>query len=108
MEPVNTTILKSLETSLINYLLQKKEVEEKVSGGFRRVRGLVLSLKKNNYDKYVVVVQIGMCECQFNAYNGLKEQGSIFGIERLIVDWLQRPSVIESIKSFVNNDVHSH
>lgn len=46
MDPKNKVMLKELETSLINFLLQKKEVEDKVSGGFRRVRGLVLSLKR--------------------------------------------------------------
>lgn len=47
-----------------------------------------------------------MCECEFNMVNGLKERGSIWGIERYIRDWYERPSVREAFKSCLYNDHH--
>ena len=87
--------IESLEQSLIQFLLTKREVDEKVSGGFRRVKGLSLKLDLRNE------VEIGMCEAAFDAITGYKERGSCFGIERLIVDWFQRPSIRLEIDNYL-------
>lgn len=93
--------LSQLEQSLINFLTQKKEVEEKVAGGARRVRGLTMGLDLKDEKKPCFSVQIGMCEAVFNANNGLKEKGNCFGIERFIIDWYSRPSVNHEMKMVI-------
>lgn len=93
--------LAQLEQSLINFLTQKKEVEEKVAGGSRRVRGLTMGLDLRDEKKPCFSVQIGMCEAVFNANNGLKEKGNCFGIERFIIDWYSRPSVNHEMKTVI-------
>ncbi len=93
--------LTELEQSLINFLCQKKEVEEKVSGGTRRVRGLSMGLDLKDPKKPYFTVQIGMCEAGFNALTGLKEKGSCFGLERYIRDWFERPTVKHTFKVLV-------
>ena len=90
-----------MEQSLINFLVSKKDVDDKVSGGARRVRGLSINinLKENTFG-----VQIGMCEAQFNGTSGLKERGNCFGLERYIRDWYERPSIkLEMDKIFQAN-----
>lgn len=94
--------LLGLEQSLIQFLTNKKEVDDKVAGGFRRVRGLSLSLDTRNPKKPLFTVQIGMCEAAFDILTGYKERGSCFGIERLIIDWYSRPSVREEIKTYIS------
>ena len=93
--------LTELEQSLVNFLCQKKDIEEKVSGGSRRVRALTLNINTKNPKQPIFTVQIGMCEAAFNAMNGLKEKGSCFGLERYIRDWYSRPSVSNEIQGFV-------
>ena len=104
MERVYESVIKALETSLINFLLQKKDIEDRVMGGARRVRSLEFSIKTDNPKKPIFIVSIGVCACQFNALNGLKEQGSIFGLERYIRDWFERSSVCDAIKAYIYND----
>lgn len=87
--------LNELEQSLINFLVSKPDVDKKVSGGARRVRGLSMNVNKNDC---TFSVQIGMCEAQFNAKSGLKERGNCFGLERYIRDWYERPSVKQEIE----------
>lgn len=91
-----------LEQSLINFLCQKKDIEQKVNGGARRVRGLSMSFDVKDEKKPCFSVQIGMCEATFNANNGLKEKGNCFGLERYIADWFQRPSVNHEVKSIIS------
>ena len=93
--------LSQLEQSLINFLCQKKEVEERVAGGARRVRSLSMGLDVKDEKKPCFSVQIGMCEAVFNINSGLKEKGNCFGIERLIIDWFSRPSVNHELKMLV-------
>lgn len=93
--------IESLEQSLIQFLLTKREVDEKVSGGFRRVKGLSLKLDLRNEKRPMFTVEIGMCEAAFDAITGYKERGSCFGIERLIVDWFQRPSIRLEIDNYL-------
>ncbi len=104
VEKIYESVIKALETSLINFLLQKRDIEDRVMGGARRVRSLEFSIKTDNPKKPLFIVSIGMCACQFNALNGLKEQGSIFGLERYIRDWFERPSVHDAIKAYIYND----
>ena len=104
MEKSYASVVKALETSLINFLLQKKDVGDRIIGGTRRIRGLEFSIKADNPKKPIFIVSIGMCQCQFNAFNGLKEQGSIFGLERYIRDWFERPSVHDAIKAYIYKD----
>lgn len=94
--------LAGLEQSLIHFLTSKKEVDEKVAGGHRRVRGLSLNLDLRNPKKPLFTVQIGMCEAAFDAITGYKERGSCFGIERYIIDWYSRPSVRDEMKAFLS------
>ncbi len=93
--------LSQLEQSLINFLTQKKEVEEQVAGGARRVRGLTMGLDLRDEKKPCFSVQIGMCEAVFNINSGLKEKGNCFGLERYIIDWFSRPSVNHELKMVV-------
>ena len=92
--------LSGLEQSLINFLSQKKDIEEKVTGGMRRVRGLTMGLKIDAR-KVVFTVQIGMCEASFSTTTGLKERGSCFGLERYIRDWYERPTVNYEMRTIV-------
>lgn len=94
------TIISELEQSLIQYLMDKKDVETKVTGGSRRLRSLSFKIitKKEPYFS----VQIGMLEAVFSAVSGLKEKGSCYGIERYIRDWFLRPSVSDTIRNYVN------
>ncbi len=82
-----------LEQSLIQYLCQKPEVEERVNGGARRVRSLSISFDARNPQKPSFSVQIGMFEVTFNAITGMKEKGSCYGLERYIIDWYLRPGI---------------
>jgi hypothetical protein len=94
-------IIASLERSLIDYLSTKKDVEEKVNGGFKRVRGLSLSIDRKNPKHPYFNVQIGICEASFNTVNGLKERGNCFGLEKHIRDWFERSSVQADIQSYL-------
>ena len=85
--------LQSLEQSLINFLLRRKDIEEKVNGGARRVKSLSLKIDTRNLKHLTFAVQIGMMEAKFNMADGLKEQGNCYGIDRYIRDWYQQPSV---------------
>ena len=93
--------LAGLEHSLIQFLTSKKEVDEKVAGGHRRVRGLSIGLDLRNPKKPLITVQIGMCEAAFNVKNGLKERGNCFNLERFVRDWFERPTVSAAIEKFV-------
>jgi len=92
--------LNELEQSLINFLCSKKEIENLVSGGARRVRSLSFKITKKD-GKPCFTVQIGMFEAVFNTETGLKESGNIFGCERFIRDWYERPSVNFAIKQYI-------
>lgn len=94
-------VIAELEQSLINLLCSKPEVEEKVPGGIRRVRGLTFNIDVKNPKNPSFTVQIGMCEAIFNVTNGLKERGNCFGLERFIRDWYERPTVSNTIAKFV-------
>lgn len=85
--------LQNLEQSLINFLLRRKDIEEKVNGGARRVKSLTLKIDARNPKHITFSVQIGMMEAKFNIEDGLKEQGNVYGIDRYIRDWYQQPSV---------------
>lgn len=96
-------IVSELEQSLINFLTSKPEIEEKVSGGAKRVRGLTFNIDVKNPKNPSFTVQIGMCEAMFNVTNGLKERGSCFGCERFIRDWYERPTVGNAILKYVQD-----
>lgn len=98
-------LLSGLEQSLINFLSQKKDIEEKVNGGARRVRSLTLSVNIKDPKKVTFAVQIGMCEASFNINTGLKEKGSCFGLERYIRDWFERPTVSQEFKTYIQQKV---
>ena len=98
-------IISELEQSLINFLTTTKaeEVEQKVSGGIRRVKGLTFNIDVKNPKNPSFTVQIGMCEAKFNVQNGLKEQGNCFSLERYIRDWYERPTVGAAILKYVQD-----
>lgn len=96
-------IISELEQSLINFLTSKKDIEEKVSGGAKRVRGLTFNIDVKNPKNASFTVQIGMCEASFNVTNGLKEKGNCFGLERYVRDWFERPTVSGAISKYVQN-----
>ncbi len=100
-------VITELEQSLINLLTSKKDIEEKVSGGAKRVRGLSFNIDVKNPKSPFFTVQIGMCEAAFNVNNGLKERGSCFGLERYIRDWYERPSVSSAILKYVEKSKHN-
>ncbi len=92
-----------LEQSLIQYLCTKQEVEDRVSGGFRRVRSLSITFDIRNPQKPSFSVQIGMCEVTFNALTGMREKGHCFGIERYIIEWYLRPTVNSEIMFLIRS-----
>ncbi|MCD7740370.1 MAG: hypothetical protein LUH11_03375 [Candidatus Gastranaerophilales bacterium] len=94
--------LSSLEQALINFLCSKKEIEEKVSGGSRRIRGLTFDIDMRNPKQPLFTIQIGMFEAAFNCRNGLKERGSCFGLERYIRDWFERPGIKGEIQNYIS------
>lgn len=94
-------IIAELEQSLINFLCSKPEVDVKVSGGIKRVRGLTFNIDVKNPKNASFTVQIGMCEAAFNVKNGLKERGNCFNLERFVRDWFERPTVSAAIEKFV-------
>lgn len=94
-------VIAELEQSLINLLCSKPEVEVKVSGGIKRVRGLTFNIDVKNPKNASFTVQIGMCEAAFSVKNGLKERGNCFGLERFIRDWFERPTVSTAIAKYV-------
>lgn len=96
-------IIAELEQSLINFLCSKKEIEQKVSGGAKRVRGLTFNIDVKNPKNPSFTVQIGMCEAAFNVQTGQKEKGSCFGCERYIRDWFERPTVSGAIDKYVRD-----
>lgn len=98
-------IIAELERSLINYLMNKKEVEKKVIGGFRRIRGLTFNIVTKNITNTYFSVQIGMCEAIFNPITGIKERGNCFGIERIIRDWFERSSIQLKIKEVIKKQL---
>ena len=86
-------VIVELEHSLINFLSNKKELDKKIIGGLRRLRGLTFNIITKTVTSTYFSVQIGVCEATFNPINGLKEKGSCYGIERYIRDWFDRPSI---------------
>ena len=96
-------VITELEQSLINFLVSKPEVETKVNGGIKRVRGLTFNIDVKNPKNPSFTVQIGMCEAVFNTANGLKERGSCFNVERFVRDWFERPTVSGAIAKYVQD-----
>jgi len=96
-------VLKELEQSLINFLTTRQDIEEKVNGGARRVKGLTFNINVKNPKNPSFTVQIGMCEASFNVQNGQKIQGSCFGCERYVRDWFERPTVSTAIEKYVKD-----
>lgn len=96
-------IISELEQSLINFLTSKKDIEEKVSGGAKRVRGLTFNIDVKNPKNASFTVQIGMCEAAFNVSSGLKEKGNCFGLERYVRDWFERPTVSDAISKYIQD-----
>ncbi len=96
--------LAGLEQSLINFLTSKRDIEEKVTGGARRIRSLTFNIDFRDPKKTVFTVQIGMCEASFSCTTGLREKGSCFGLERYIRDWFERPSVMSEIKLYISSN----
>ena len=94
-----------LEHSLINFLVSKKDIDEKVSGGKRRVRGLTLNINANDTNNPYFSIQIGMLEALFNVSNGLKIRGNCFGLDRFIRDWFERPSIQFKIEEIVRKQI---
>ncbi len=100
-EAAKSPIILELEQSLINHLCSKKDIELRVNGGARRVKGLTLSINVKNPKNPFFTVQIGICEAAFDIQNGQKIQGSCFGCERYIRDWFERPSVNLTMWNYV-------
>lgn len=96
--------LASLEQSLINFLTSKKDIEEKVNGGSKRVRALTFNIDLKDPKHALFTVQIGMCEASFSCTSGLKEKGNCFGLERYVRDWFERPSVTNEIKLYISSN----
>ena len=92
-EKVKSNKIKILEQSLIEFLMNKKDLEEKMGTGYRRVRSLQLSFNKKDPKHITFVVQMGMFSAEFDIKSGLKEKGSCFGLERYIRDWAERDSI---------------
>ena len=82
-----------LESSLINSLLQKTDLEAKTGVDGRRIRTINLYVNNKNPKHITFIVTMGMFSAEFNVANGLKEKGSCYGLERYISDWAERESV---------------
>ena len=99
-------IITELEQSLIHLLSTRKELDDKVPGGLRRLRALTFNVDVKNPKNPFFTIQIGICEASFNITTGLKEKGSCFGIERYIRDWYERPSVKNAVQKIVEDAKH--
>ncbi len=89
-----------LEQSLIQYLSSKHDIDDKVPGGQRRVRGLTFKITRNVKEPSFSV-QIGIMEAVFDAINGMKIRGSCYSLERYIRDWFLRATVNQEIKNYL-------
>ena len=85
------------EQLLINYLLQKREAMNNVPGGLQRVRRLTLGINNRDPENPLYTVRIGMFEVSFNILTGAKDRGTLFGLERYIIDWYRR---LDSVSKF--------
>lgn len=93
MEDIKSTRIQALEQSLINFLMMKRDLADKMGTGYRRVRTLQIQLNDKNPKHLTFTIQMGMFSAEFNMMNGLKEKGSCFGLERYIRDWAERDSI---------------
>ena len=85
------------EQLLINYLLQKREAMNSVPGGLQRVRRLSLGINNRDSENPLYTVQIGMFEVSFSILTGAKDRGTLFGLERYIMDWYRQ---LDAVKKF--------
>ena len=90
-----------LENSLIQFLMNKKDIDSKISGGVRRLRSLTFNITGIDSKTALFSVQIGMCEAVFNAQSGLREKGSCFGLEHYIRDWFLMSTINRDIKNYI-------
>ncbi len=88
-----STRIQVLEQSLINFLISKKDITEKLGTRYRQIYSIQLSLNNKNAKNPVFIVSMGMISAEFNIMNGLKEKGSCYGIETYIRDWAERDAV---------------
>ena len=86
------------EQSLINYLLQKKEALNNIPGGLSRVRGLSLGINNRNPEAPLFTVQIGMFEVSFNIISGAKDRGTLYGLEKYIMDWYRQVEISQRLE----------
>ena len=88
--------ISQLETSLIQFLSLKKDIET-IPGGHRRIQSLKLRIYSSAKEP-AFAVQLGMCEASFDAISGLKTRGSCFGLVKYVRDWFLRSSVMEVVR----------
>lgn len=91
-----------IEQSLVSILSSMRDIDSRVSGGIKKVKSLKISISLAEKNNPCFVVSIGMCEAHFNAYDCVKQKGSIYGLERTIYDWYQRENVKRTITSAVD------
>lgn len=94
----------TLEQSLINYLTRINEVEASVSGGFKRVRALSITLDTRNPKQPICCVTIGMMSAYFDIRTGLKIKGHCYGIDRYIRDWVVLSTI--DLEQMVRSEAH--
>lgn len=101
---VDYNIVTALEQSLIFFLERRKDIDELVPGGAKRVRSLKFNISVKE-SKPFFTVQIGICEATFNVDNGLKEQGRCFNIDRAVKLWYESGTVCSEMKKFVDSAI---
>lgn len=102
-KPLNNSYSRELakyEQLLINYLLQRKEAMNNIPGGLQRVRRLSLGINNRNLENPLFTVQIGMFEVSFNILTGAKDRGTLFGLERYIMDWYRQLDAVSKFEEF--------
>ena len=105
MDEVKSTRVQALEQSLINFLLSKKELEEKMGVAYRRIRTIQLKLNDKDPKHLTFTIQIGMFSAEFNMMNALRERGSCLGLEKYIRDWAERDSIKTEMFELTNANV---
>ena len=101
-DDIKSLRLQALEQSLINYLLNKKDLFERNGVGRRRILSIQLQINAKNMKHLTFIVEMGMFMAEFNMMNGLKERGACFGLERYIRDWSERDSVKSEMLDLCN------
>ena len=91
------------EQSLINYLIQRKEAMNNVPGGLQRLRGLTITINNRDSENPLYVVELAMFQVSFSILTGAKDRGTLFGLERYIMDWYRQMDIAKKLEEIARS-----